>query len=563
MKILQAKASNYRNIDGISVFFNEATSYIIGDNEIGKTNFLELLKTVCDGDGFRDSDFRDPEKPIIVELAVKAHPNEQGPFGTGFDERIRFKQKISESHPEVSAPALRKTLKARSRMPISFLSYTAKDNKDMLKGAGILLSLIIDKYFASDDKGELQNILPPFFDGFLGSIGDFTELEAAITVKTAEMIKSLMPEKSHMPAEKFTRLRSVASVSLLSEINKLYASKAVPFSSRLYPDEGDMLTLPLAFAIDEPEIHLHPYMQRTLISHYTRILNNEDEQFLELLKVCFGVDRIDGQLIIVTHSTDSLVGDYRNLIRFYRHNAKTAVVSGSDAKVSFEPKIEKHIIMRFPEIKEAFYANCALLVEGETEYGCIEAFASKLGVSLDENGICLINARGEGSIRPLRQLLKAFRLPSAAIYDGDVKLGNTASSSQFYTKEPCFEMEIAAKLFDNNKQSLAMHIALEIDPVAARAPINMNAIGKPLRKLGLDASSESPGYISKPLSEVDVSSRDEFCIMLSAFLMTKKGVFLGRTIGEALSESDIPDSYVRAIKNAVELANKAYDGTVL
>lgn len=45
--------------------------------------------------------------------------------------------------------------------------------------------------------------------------------------------------------------------------------------------------------------------------------------------------------------------------------------------------------MRFPEIKEAFYAHCAVLIEGETEYGCINAFADKLGVPLNDYGICV------------------------------------------------------------------------------------------------------------------------------------------------------------------------------
>lgn len=66
---------------------------------------------------------------------------------------------------------------------------------------------------------------------------------------------------------------------------------------------------------------------------------------------------------------------------------------------------EKHLIMHFPEIKEAFYAKCTLLIEGETEYGCIHAFAEKVGVSLDEYGICVINAGGEKSIKPIRKLL--------------------------------------------------------------------------------------------------------------------------------------------------------------
>ena len=64
--------------------------------------------------------------------------------------------------------------------------------------------------------------------------------------------------------------------------------------------------------------------------------------------------------------------------------------------------------MHFPELRETFYAHCAILVEGETEYGCISQFANKVGVSLDDNGISTINARGEHSILPLKKLMNAF-----------------------------------------------------------------------------------------------------------------------------------------------------------
>ena len=88
---------------------------------------------------------------------------------------------------------------------------------------------------------------------------------------------------------------------------------------------------------------------------------------------------------IVTHSTDALVGDYRNLIRFYKNGDKTSVISGYDLRPiehtnndgRIKTEDEKHLIMHFPEIKEAFYAKSAILIEGETEYGCIHAFSDK------------------------------------------------------------------------------------------------------------------------------------------------------------------------------------------
>ena len=57
---------------------------------------------------------------------------------------------------------------------------------------------------------------------------------------------------------------------------ELYKSKAISFQDRLYADEAGRKILPLILSIDEPEVHLHPYLQRSLIGYYKRILQNGD-----------------------------------------------------------------------------------------------------------------------------------------------------------------------------------------------------------------------------------------------------------------------------------------------
>ena len=116
--------------------------------------------------------------------------------------------------------------------------------------------------------------------------------------------------------------------------------------------------MPIILSVDEPEVHLHPFLQRSLIRYYQRILQNKDSDFLDLLKMCFNIDGLDGQLIIVTHSTDALIGNYRNLIRFYQKEGNTSVISGKN--LVLRDANEKHLLMHFPEIKEAFYAKCVI-----------------------------------------------------------------------------------------------------------------------------------------------------------------------------------------------------------
>ena len=40
------KIDNYRNLSGQSMIFDNSLNYIIGENNVGKTNILELLNII-------------------------------------------------------------------------------------------------------------------------------------------------------------------------------------------------------------------------------------------------------------------------------------------------------------------------------------------------------------------------------------------------------------------------------------------------------------------------------------------------------------------------------------
>jgi putative ATP-dependent endonuclease of OLD family len=58
--------TNYRNLTGKTIKFNDQISFLIGENNIGKTNVLELINSVLYVGKFAESDFENKLEPIQI-----------------------------------------------------------------------------------------------------------------------------------------------------------------------------------------------------------------------------------------------------------------------------------------------------------------------------------------------------------------------------------------------------------------------------------------------------------------------------------------------------------------
>lgn len=59
MRIVELKIENYRNLDGVSIKFDEDVNYIVGENNLGKSNVLDLLNTIFNQAMISEEDFAD------------------------------------------------------------------------------------------------------------------------------------------------------------------------------------------------------------------------------------------------------------------------------------------------------------------------------------------------------------------------------------------------------------------------------------------------------------------------------------------------------------------------
>lgn len=378
MQIKKIAINNYRNIDGISVQLHPECSYIIGENNLGKSNFLNLLNVLFSGKSFDDEDFSDPSKPILVELTLNLESGEEGFFGDNFSPEtpseinIRYIQNIEDAFPSITCLDTCESLPVKQLRKVNFYYYesTAVPSRelrfDTKKGMGLLMNGLVERYIADHQptsflNEDQVNELQEYINKQLEKIQGFKtyQIGASISTNTVDLLTRLffMSDGNRKIGSTGAGVQyiAMASVSVICHIMELYRNKSIPFTDRIYLNDKGKHILPLVLSIDEPEVHLHPYLQRTLIGFYKRILKNKDAEFLQLLKFCFNIDGLIGQIIIVTHSTDTLIGDYRNLIRFYKKQNTVQVISGASDEVQLTDTNEKHLIMHFPEIKEAFY----------------------------------------------------------------------------------------------------------------------------------------------------------------------------------------------------------------
>ena len=542
MRLEKISIENYRNLDGINVHFNLESNYIVGENNIGKSNFLELIHTISNAGSFIENDFVDTSLPIIIELTLKLNESEFGVFGDyslctdASIINIKFTQNMKDTYSQIINTDNSEIIHPKTLKKINFIKYDTNINSSI-------------RMRFDDNLIEHINI-------YLMKIKAFHEfgIKAVESDDSTDILSRIicLADENQLPvsnAGNGIQFMAMAALNTFSRIMDLYQSKSIPFEKSLFTTKEGKRILPLILSIDEPEVHLHPYMQRAMLNYYKRILKNDDSSFLELLKYSFDIDGLDGQLIIVTHSTDALVDNHRNIIRFYkRTEGKTSAISGID--MSIRRDVEKHLLMHFPDVKEAFYAKCVLIVEGETEYGCIRGFTKTLNISMDDYGICFVNAHGEGSINKLKQLFDHFGIPSIVIFDSDVKEGKVAGKNEFFTKEVCFEMDIIDQLIQMKRFDTIKEIALELDSNANYHLIEEDFVKKPFRKINYNLASYTP----KTLKDLNIDKIEEYRAVYFAWYYAKKGILIGRIIGETLTEDCIPTCYIDAINKAKEVA---------
>ena len=572
MKIKEIYIDNYRNLSGLTIRFDSITNFVIGNNGVGKSNLMELVDTIFNRNSFKEKDFFDVELKIEIYMSVILEEYEIGYFDDLFEPqnpscikivisqdkpngRIEFKHFYTDTPINYS--------KLRNLPCVYYNSINLTDEIDFSKNknAGKFLNFIIENYIKSNDiksediiKKDKISEITDYMDKCIKNIEIIKneDIRAQIDNSAIELLPKLLGLKN----ENNISVNNMGSGTryfafVFFEILNVIVNNLKYNDNSIIVTENGKRILPIIILLDEPEIHLHPFMQRNLIREIKEVITNKNIGFNNIIKEWFNIDLLSGQVIIVTHSNNIISNNYKEYVRLYNESNNVKAISASEMTINKDT--EKHLLRQGREIKESFFAKVVLVYEGISEKGCIESFADKLGINLDENDIGVISGDGAGNVKRIKELLELFNIKTVCVLDRDVYNENDEKEGILYTTDNDLELDIINKLIQNKATRKTIKIIKEYE----NKKIEKVVIQEGQIKNAIKKTKETITIKDYSIKEA-IKSQDNSIIknVLYAWFTNKKDMIRGRIVGEVLSLEDIPEIYVKSIKKAKEIADE-------
>jgi len=153
------------------------------------------------------------------------------------------------------------------------------------------------------------------------------------------------------------------------------------------------------FLIEEPEMYLHPQMQRSLYKSIREI-------------------GIENQVLYITHSPHFVTIPEFNEIFIVSKNINGTRIKKSNivATEELKNKLRKEFD---PERNELFFAKKLLIVEGDTEKMAFPEYAKRMQIDFDLVGSTIVEVGGKRNIKEFVDIALSFEIPVGFAYDID------------------------------------------------------------------------------------------------------------------------------------------------
>ena len=172
------------------------------------------------------------------------------------------------------------------------------------------------------------------------------------------------------------------------------------------------------FAIEEPELYLHPQSQRTLMSVFREIASGRDQIIYSTQSSLFvDISYFDQVCVMRREKRDERYESYPTQLSIQTMVEDLKARKGVDA--TEEGIREQYSNVFNPMINEGFFADKVVIVEGPSEQYALPIYADALGYDLDRNNISVVHSDGKGQMDRLLRVFSGFMIPTYLWFDGD------------------------------------------------------------------------------------------------------------------------------------------------